>query len=459
MPFIKRPKKLLTILITLIIFLSCSFTGQSSENFPVFPVIKPNVLFWENIYSRYTTKQGILHDQDNLAIVYTVVNLVSWETRGSAQTNKKRIKVARQHYKKILSDLASGKKPLSKDEKRVASMFPRSSHHALKKARDNIRLQIGQKDRFLEGIIRSGAYMAAIKKIFNSYKLPPELAYLPHVESSFNPEARSKAGAAGLWQFTRSTGRQYMRVDNIIDQRNDPYYATRSAAIFLKENHEALGSWPLAITAYNHGRNGMLRAVKKNGTYEQIFKTHKSRLFKFASRNFYSEFIAAMNVARRLKNDKNIRANRPEATIIVRMEGFARTEDVRAHFRISKEDLTRLNPSLLKPILSGQKFIPKNYYIRIPANTRTRDLASSFPSRLYHPHQVRDEEYIVRRGDTVGGIARKYKISITELIAANNLNKKAMIRAGQTLKIPGKASNKENAHIVTLKSRSKNKPN
>ena len=459
MPLITQPKKLFTALSILIIFLSCSFPGQSSENFPVFRVIEPNVLFWENIYSRYTTKQGVLHDQDNLAIVYTVVNLVSWETRGSAQTNKKRIKIARQHYKKILADLASGKKPISKDEKRVANMFPRNSPHSLKKARDNIRLQIGQKDRFLEGIIRSGAYMPAIKKIFNSHKLPPELAYLPHVESSFNPKARSKAGASGLWQFTRSTGRQYMRVDNIIDQRNDPYYATRSAAIFLKENHKALGSWPLAVTAYNHGRNGMLRAVKKNGSYEQIFKTHNSRLFKFASRNFYSEFIAAMNVARRLEKDKSIRPDRPEATIMVRMEGFARAEDVRTYFRISEKDLTRLNPSLLNPILSGQKFIPKNYYIRIPANARTRDLASSFPSRLYYPHQVRDEEYIVRRGDTVGGIARKYKISITELIASNNLNKKAMIRAGQKLKIPGNVSDNENAHIVTLKSSSKNKPN
>ena len=130
--FFTQPKKLLITLTIIIIFLSCSFTGQASEHFPVFPVIKPNVLFWENVYSRYTTKQGILHDQDNLAIVYTVVNLVSWETRGSAQTNKTRIKLARQHYKKILADLASGKKPMSKDENRVATMFPRNTYHVLK---------------------------------------------------------------------------------------------------------------------------------------------------------------------------------------------------------------------------------------------------------------------------------------------------------------------------------------
>lgn len=453
-----KTENLLATLFITILFLSCTVIGGASEDFPVFPIIKPNVLFWEDIYSRYTTQQGVLHDQDNLAIVYTIINLVDWNTKGSAQTNKKRIKRARQHYKKILADLASGKNPKSTDEKRVAAMFPRNSPHTLEQAQNNIRLQIGQKDRFLEGIIRSGAYMPAIKKIFTDYKLPTELAYLPHVESSFNPDARSKVGATGLWQFTRSTGRQYMRVDNIIDQRNDPYYATRSAAIFLKENHEALGSWPLALTAYNHGRNGMLRALKKNAGYEQIFKEHESRLFKFASRNFYSEFIAALNVARRLEKDKSIIVDRPEATILVKMEGFARAEDIRSHFRISEEDLTRLNPALLDTVLSGKKFIPKDLYVRLPANDRTRELASTFPSKLYYAHQIRDEEYIVQHGDTAGSIARKFKISVAELIMTNNLNKKAMIRVGQRLKISGKADNKESVRVVILKPGSKNRP-
>jgi len=443
----------------LIILLSSPLQGKAAEHFPVYPSIKPNVRFWENVYSRYSTRQGILHDKNNLAIVYTVVDLVDWNSSGSVRINKKLIKLARQHYKTILADLAEGKTPTTAEEKRVAAMFPPNSHHAFRDARDNIRLQIGQKDRFVEGIIRSGVYLADIKKIFSAYKLPPELAYLPHVESSFNPDAHSKAGAAGLWQFTRSTGRQYMVVDNVVDQRYDPYYATRAAAVFLKENFEALGSWPLAITAYNHGRNGMLRAAKEFGSYEQIFNNHESKLFRFASRNFYSEFIAAMNVARRLENDRNIIPDRPEATIMVRMEGFARTEDIRSHFRVSDEDFTRLNPALREPVLRGKKFIPKNFHIRIPANDRTRDLASTIPSRLYHPYQIRDQEYIVRRGDTAGAIARRYKISVAELIMANNLNKKAMIRIGQRLKIPSGANDTNSIQVVVLEPASKNRPN
>lgn len=451
--------KLFAVLMIMITILCAPFPGKAGDHFPLFPSITANVRFWEDVYSRYTTNQGILHDKDNLAIVYTVVDLVSWETAGSASVNQKLITLARQHYKQILADLAEGKKPASNDEKRVAAMFPPNSHHAFRKARDNIRLQTGQSDRFLEGIIRSGAYMPTIKKIFSSYNLPEELAYLPHVESSFNPDAHSKAGAAGLWQFTRSTGRQYMRVDSIVDQRYDPYYATRAAAVFLQENFAALGSWPLALTAYNHGRNGMLRAVAKYGSYDQIFKNHETELFKFASRNFYSEFIAAMNVARRFEKDKNIVLNRPEATIMVRMDGYVRAEDLRSHFQLSEEDFTRLNPSFQKPVLTGNKLIPKNFHVRIPANARTRDLASTIPSRIYYPSQIQDEEYIVRRGDTAGSIARNYKISVAELIAANKLNRKATIRIGQKLKIPGKEDMKRNPQVVTLEPNSKIKPN
>lgn len=412
--------------------------GKAGEMFPVYPAMKPNVDFWEAVYSRYTTTQGVLHDEDDLSIVYAVVNLVDWDAPGAAGINTKRIKSIRQHYKKMLADLASGKKPSTSEEERVARMFPPNSLHALDKARNTIRLQIGQKDRFLEGIIRSGAYMPSIKRILSAYQLPQELAYLPHVESSFNPDAYSKAGAAGLWQFTRSTGRQYMEVDDVVDQRRDAYSSTRAAAIFLKENYQELGSWPLAITAYNHGRNGVARALKKYGDYERIFTSHKSKLFQFASRNFYSEFIAAMNVAKRLENDPGIIQDRPEATILVKMDGYVLFEDVRAYFQVSTEDLTHLNPALLAPVVSGKKYIPKDYYVRLPANERTRDLAAGFPSRLYHPRQVSDEEYIVRRGDTAGAIAGRYQISLNELIAANGLDKRAMIRVGQKLKIPGK---------------------
>ena len=124
---------------------------------------------------------------------------------------------------------------------------------------------------------------------------------LLRVESSFNPRAFSKAGAAGLWQFTRGTGSDYLAVNALIDERYDPYAATDAAARLLKDNYKALGSWPLALTAYNYGRAGMLRAVRNHGSYEGIFTSYEGGSFKFAARNFYSEFIAAARVAKRLE--------------------------------------------------------------------------------------------------------------------------------------------------------------
>ncbi len=458
MYFPGKNKYLYFSLILAIAFLSLAVRGDADEMFPIYPSIRTNVLFWEDVYSRYTTRQGILHDKDNLAIVYTVVDLVDWNTRGAARTNKRMIKLARQRYKKILTDLASGKKPATEEEKRVADLFPRYSQQGFNKARNNIRLQIGQKDRFLNGVIRSGAYMPTIKKIFRIYNLPPELAYLPHVESSFNPDAHSKAGATGLWQFTRSTGREYMTINNVVDERYDPYFSTKSAAAFLKGNYEILGSWPLAVTAYNYGRSGMLRAKKKMGNYEKIFNTHKTRLFKFASRNFYPEFLAALRVAQRLETDKSIIVDRPEATISVRMNGYASAPDLLRYFSIYKEDFSRLNPALRKSVFAGKKYIPKNYLVRLPASDRTRDLAAAIPSSIYRSEQVRDDVYVVRRGDTAGVIARRYSISVSELIEANGLNKRATIRIGQKLKIPGRTTMASSANIVILEGKSKSKP-
>ena len=410
--------------------------GSAAELFPLYPAMRNNVAFWEDVYSRYSTTQGILHDQDDLSKVYGVVQLLDWNAPGAAHLNKELIKSARQRYGSILDDLANGVLPRTAEEKKVAALFPPGSRHAFLRARDNIRLQVGQKDRFLAGIVRSGAYLPTIRAILKEHNLPPELAYLPHVESSFNPMAYSKAGASGLWQFTKSTGRLYLTINDEVDERSDPYLAAAAAARLLQENYAQLGTWPLALTAYNHGRAGMVRAVREKGTYEDIFRSYKTELFQFASRNFYSEFLAAMNVARRLEGDPSLVRDQPEATLLLRMAGYVRAADIRAHFRIAAEDFARLNPALREPVLNGQKFIPKGYQVRLPATSRIRELASAFPAGLYHPGQIRDRKYTVRRGDTPGAIARKFGLSPRQLASANNLGKQATVRVGQRLKIP-----------------------
>src|SRR5207302_11218895 len=123
-----------------------------------------------------------------------------------------------------------------------------------------------------------------------SQGMPSELALLPLVESGFVCGARSSAGAVGIWQFTRSTGRQFMNVSRYRDDRLDAMRATHGAADLLRSNYATLGDWALAITAYNYGTNGMARAASVYGTdFGRIVQSYDGRSFGFASKNYYPE--------------------------------------------------------------------------------------------------------------------------------------------------------------------------
>ncbi len=133
------------------------------------------------------------------------------------------------------------------------------------KAASQLRFQQGLADRFRDGYVKSGLWKDYIRSELREAGVPEILAALPHVESSFNPEARSYVGAAGLWQFTRSTGRRFMQIDHVVDERRDPFLSSSAAARLLAYNYSILKSWPLAITAYNHGVGGMRRAARETG--------------------------------------------------------------------------------------------------------------------------------------------------------------------------------------------------
>lgn len=427
---------------------------RAAELFPLYPCIRTNVKFWEDIYSRYTTTQGVIHDMDDLSRIYGVIDLVSWEESDSARINKDRIKEAKDRVIDILTDLGDGKRPATAEEQRIAALFPPQRHTTFHKARENLRVQIGQKDRYYEGLLRSGRYLAHFKQYFASQGLPRDLAYLPHVESSFNPKACSKVGAAGLWQFTRATGKEYMRVDDQIDERLDPYLATRAATRLLKQNYDQLGSWPLALTAYNHGRTGVQRALNEMGSYENIFKSYDQGSFQFASRNFYSEFLAAMRVAKRMEGDPKVPFERPEATVTFQLKQTIPAATLTNNFRLSREEFARLNPALQDPILSGQRPVPKGYLLRLPprdkqvagarrqtapkaaaASIRQQPLRVS-PDRQPDARPRTALRYKVHKGDTSYSIARQHGITHQELMAANGRSAQAAIRIGETLVIP-----------------------
>jgi membrane-bound lytic murein transglycosylase D len=393
------------------------------DEFPEFPHIRNNVDFWEKIYSTHSINTAVVHDQNDLTKIYEVVTLLDQDLPDARRINNNHLRIIKDKYSRILLRLSSGISPETRDEERVATMFRGpSAYRIMRIAAENIRAQNGQKERFYEGVLRSSAYLNRIRQIFHEYDLPADLAYLPHVESSFNYQAYSKAGAAGIWQFTRSTGKQYMRIDHRVDERRDPLISTRAAAKLLKKNYEALGSWPLALTAYNYGTSGMVRAAQSHGSYENIFRHYNEGYFKFASRNFYSEFLAARKVAKRLAGNHN---QKPGISDVRSSSSPAGTVDV--HHTTKNFGVTSPNPDATVPV--SHSATNNHKYLR------TEPL-------IHH--------YTVKKGDTAFSIAAANNISIDRLFRANNLNAKAILRSGQNLRVPALTSN--NQDKTTLES-------
>ena len=415
-------------------------TIMESDSFPVYDSIRPNIAFWKKIYSEYSTAQGVIHDKQDLGIIYDVIELEDRDHYGNKKINRDRIKASKKKYKLILTKLARGEAPAGSEEQRVADLFGVNAKPAdFQAAMRNLRCQVGQKDPFRQGIIRSGAYLQEIKQIFRDSGLPEDLAYLPHVESSFNPQAYSKFGAAGIWQFTRSTGKRYMTVSYAVDERRDPIISSHAASRLLEANFKKFQNWPMAITAYNHGVAGMLRAQSRKGDYETIFKDYRSRIFKFASRNFYAEFLAAREVARNYRvYFGELALDKPAKSQEVVMAGYSSLPEIARQLELELHVLRHLNPALRDPVVRGQKYVPRGFSLRLPVHS-DRDwqmVIAELAPKIYKNYQKQTQIYTVQKGDTAAEIARMHGVNLNDLIAANNLDARATIYIDQNLRIP-----------------------
>ena len=291
------------------------------------------VEFWRQVFSVYTSRQLVFFDPLDPANIYSVLEVESEKNlRRRVQAEKNKIITA----------------------------------HKIRE--DRVRVQRGVRERFAEGLARSGRYIEQMQQIFRQEGLPVELTYLPLVESSFNINARSNAGAVGMWQFLKSTGRRFLRVDRHLDERKDPLESTRAAALLLKENYEALGSWPLAVTAYNHGAEGLSRAIAKVGSREltDLIRRYQSRTWGFASKNFYAEFLAAVEVAKNgeqyfpgLEYHRSYRLEEFELDKATKIGAVLKSTG------IGHKDFFELNPALSSNI----GIVPVGYKMKIPAKT------------------------------------------------------------------------------------------
>jgi membrane-bound lytic murein transglycosylase D len=251
------------------------------------PQLEQDVRFWIRVYTEVTTDQGLLHDDWNLGLVYEVLR---FDPAASPAQRERRVAEAKTRYAALLRRFAAGSTDdLAAHEQRILHAFGEKATPAdFRDAIERIRFQLGQADRFREGLIRAAVWEKQIARTLAQHGVPPEIAALPHVESSFNLAAYSKVGAAGLWQFMPGTAKRFMRVDSVVDERLDPYSATEAAANLMLYNYRLLGTWPLAVTAYNHGPGGLRRAQDELGTSDiaVIVKRYQGATFGFASRNF-----------------------------------------------------------------------------------------------------------------------------------------------------------------------------
>ena len=405
------------------------------------PALEPDILFWTRVYTEVDTRGGMIHDNSSLGVVYEVLR---FPKGAGPRTQRRLVKAAKKRYKNILLALAKGKREnLSDEQARVLALWPEGvSNKSIRAASRRLRFQLGQSDKFQAGLARSGIWESHIRKILADMDLPEELVALPHVESSFNPKARSRVGAAGLWQFTRSTGRRFMRIDRSVDERMDPYLATVAAARLLSHNYTATGTWPLAITSYNHGTAGMRRAARKLGTKDitRIVREYRSRRFGFASRNFYVAFLAAVEI--HFDPDKYfdvIPRHSAPPTQLVRIPDYVSIGTLQRVLGIDADVLREHNPALRPSIWRGAKHVPRGYELRIPANEERDEVLaalSQISEDERYGSQTRDRYYKVRRGNTLAGIAKHFEIDIDDLVAVNGLANRHRIWTGQVLALP-----------------------
>lgn len=275
-----------------------SASAETKLPFPRPKSIEPNVNFWVDVFTKYSNHDFVVMDRDNVSRVYHVFHLP-----GDGQPTREDIDWANDYlkikYGGILNRLATGKEPSNDDEREVAALFKGEPPSAYAAAAQNLRVQEGLREQFHEGLLRSRYYQPSMERIFRSEGLPPELVTLASVESGFHGGAHSSAGAVGIWQFTRGTGKHYMKITRYHDDRLIPQRETVAAAKLLRSNYDTLGDWPLAITAYNYGTGGTARAAGiYGGDYSEMIEHYQGPHFGFAVKNYYAEFLAALQVHR-----------------------------------------------------------------------------------------------------------------------------------------------------------------
>ena len=298
--------------------LSFQAGAAAIESPPEGTILKERRDFWMRIYLALPEAKALVHDTKYPQVVYEELNL-----QGSSRVRGARVVQGRTRWRKVLFQVGrqlikeGGHADPQRFQDRERQVYRQWSEVIRKfegrevegadfldaAHRRRLHVQSGHREGFAKAFTSSRPLIPAIEEIFRKEGLPVELARLPFVESGFNVKAISKVGASGIWQLMGPTAQDFIQVSETVDERNNPLRASFAAAQVLKRNYESLGTWPLAVTAYNHGRKNLMRIVRQVASEDpdQVLGTYAGRNLGYSSSNFYAQFLAVVEAEKSLR--------------------------------------------------------------------------------------------------------------------------------------------------------------
>lgn len=469
--------------------------------------LRPRVNFWIDIFGKYTKAQVIIHHRRFPQIRFALLD-ISKETAGVNNVvfdsyKDRALKALLKEVREDIAYLATGEAPKTQQQRNIEQAMRVlgpgvSKYQRIVNDSELVRGQSGISDKTAEAVQRSGRYLPIIEGIFvDEFQLPVELTRLPFVESSFDYRAYSTVAAAGIWQFMPKTALSYMRVGPTLDERLDPIESSRAAAKYLRSAYSRLGTWPLALTSYNHGVAGVLNKVRKFGTADissLVESNSEPPPFGFASGNFFASYLAAKEIYdNRAKYFPGLQPEPPLQLTMLKLSRAVTVTEIKNKLGVSEDELRSSNYGISDRIWKGMAAIPAGYNLKVPdrfetplikagfgegtqnfsvdASARIEPLllaANKIPkqefsivedstSKIPAQKQVmevlkgqipksaaekkKSNSHTVKPGDTLYSIARDFGVSVSALKFENKI-KGSSVFVGKVLKIPQATSGK-----------------
>ena len=306
-----------------------------------------------------------------------------------------------------------------------------------------------RRDAMTLWVSRSGRYLAMAREVFRSRGLPEDLVFTAMIESGFKPDAVSRVGAKGMWQFMAATARRYgLRVDRWVDERLDPEKSTVAAAAYLHDLYEMFGSWPLAQAAYNAGEVKVARAIQKTGSRD-FWTLAQSRHLRRETKDFVPQIHAATMIGR--DPDRygfDFDDLDPVAVDTITVPGSTDLRRLAENAGLSLQTVRALNPTLVRGVTPPGA----SWTLRIPDGEHERVAAALTPHRSpvivaalraeVSRVAATGDVHVVRPRDTVSAIARRYGVSVDDVMRWNRLDSQDRIRPGDRLRVTRSTSDR-----------------